>query len=526
MSSEISRRVFTGSLLAGSAGLAFGRASAQSATPVAESSGTISASVEAALAQLPSFVQEMQDETGVPGIAVGVVYQDEAVFLEGFGEREVGTGTPVGPDTVFQIASVSKPVSSTIVSAIVGEGAIGWDAKVADLYPGFALSDPWVTANVTLADLFSHRSGLPDHAGDELEDLGGTREEVLHALRHIELKGAFRDSYAYTNFGLTAAAEAVAVAEGTTWEDLGDTLLFQPAGMTRTSFRYDDFVARDDRCVGHIRQDGEWIHAFDRQPDPQAPAGGVSSSIADLTRWMRLQMNHGELDGSSIVDATALGHTHLPHATASLPDPPYDQMPGFYGLGWNVGYDPNGTVTLSHSGAFALGAATAVYLWPGEGLGIVVLTNGAPIGVPESICLSFQDLCFTGEIQMRYLDLLEPFMERELVPHYGAAVQEPPAQAEPHATLESYAGTYGNDVFGTLLVEVVDQALLMTLGPDSMEFQLRHVTRDVFAYTVPGENGGQDSAVTFTLDATGTASQVVVENLNLYDAGTFTRQEA
>lgn len=330
----------------------------------------------------------MLERTGVPGVAIGVVHKDEVIFLEGFGEREIGTGSMVGPDTVFQMASLSKPISSSIVAAAVGNGHLTWDTKLTDILPGFSLSDPWVTANVTVADLFSHRSGLPDHVGDDLEDLGGTRELVLDALRLVELEGAFRDSYAYTNFGLTAAAEGVAHAMDMDWETLGEELLFAPAGMTRTSFRHSDFIAREDRAVGHVRQDDEWVHEFDRQPDPQSPAGGVSSNVRDLAAWMRLQLAHGALGGLQVVDETALGTTHLPHAISNQSDPPYDTMPGFYRLGWNVGYDETKTVTLSHSGAFAYGASTAVYLWPADNMGIVVLTNGEPrrrrgVNLPE-----------------------------------------------------------------------------------------------------------------------------------------------
>jgi CubicO group peptidase (beta-lactamase class C family) len=87
---------------------------------------------------------------------------------------------------------------------------------------------------VNVGDMYSHRSGLPDFAGDLLEDLGYDRHDVLERLRQLPL-APFRISYAYTNFGLTAAAESVAVAAGKSWEDLSDEVLYQPLGMTSTS---------------------------------------------------------------------------------------------------------------------------------------------------------------------------------------------------------------------------------------------------------------------------------------------------
>jgi hypothetical protein len=275
--------------------------------------------------------------------------------------------------------------------------------------------------------------------------------------------------------------------------------------------------------VGHVRQDGVWIHAFDRQPDAQSPAGGVSSSVRDLAAWMRLQLRSGELDGTRLVDDIALGTTHLPHAVSGLPEPPYGQIPGFYGLGWNVGYDATGTVRLSHSGAFAYGAATAVYLWPAEDLGIVVLTNGEPVGLPEALCLSFHDVYTMGEPAVDYLAAIGPFMADAMEPRYGAAVMSAPADPEPPRELATYEGTFGSDVYGSLAIRLNAGELVMTLGPSLMEFPLTHFNRDVFTYEPVGENAGRASAVTFTVAANGSPSHVVIENLDLYNAGTFER---
>ena len=106
---------------------------------------------------------------------------------------------------MFQLASLSKPLGSTVVAHQVGENAISWDTPIVEKLPWFALSDPAVTKMVTVGDMYSHRSGLPDHAGDLLEELGYDRRQVLDKLRDYPLD-PFRISYAYTNFGLTVRA--------------------------------------------------------------------------------------------------------------------------------------------------------------------------------------------------------------------------------------------------------------------------------------------------------------------------------
>ena len=170
--------------------------------------------VAAAVPGLEKYVDRLRETTGVPGIAIAVVHADKVVSLKGFGVRELGAPGAIGPDTVFQLASVSKPLTATVIAGVVGDGAVKWDSKTSDLDPAFRLASDYVSGEVTLRDLLCHRTGLPEHAGDLLEDLGFSRAEVLHRLRFQRLTGAFRSSYAYTNFGFTEAGVAAAKATG------------------------------------------------------------------------------------------------------------------------------------------------------------------------------------------------------------------------------------------------------------------------------------------------------------------------
>jgi CubicO group peptidase (beta-lactamase class C family) len=183
--------------------------------------------VDAALRGLDGLIQQALSRTGVPGLAAAVVHRGRLRYAKGFGVRSVDTGVPVNARTVFRLASVSKSLSATVVSGIVGRKLARWSDPVVKYLPSFALSDPYVTKHVTICDLFSHRSGLPDHAGDLLEDLGYVQDYILHALR-LEPLDPFRDAYAYTNFGLTAAAVAAAGAAGSDWPTISDRLVFGP----------------------------------------------------------------------------------------------------------------------------------------------------------------------------------------------------------------------------------------------------------------------------------------------------------
>ena len=243
--------------------------------------------IEKAVASLDAIASEIMKRSGIPGMAVAVVRDGKTVYAKGFGVRKIGESQPVDADTVFQIASLSKSLAATVVAHQVGAGIVNWNTPLVAHLPWFKLFDPWVTQHVTIADMLSHRSGLPEHAGDDLEDIGYNRRTVLERLRLLPLHG-FRDIYAYTNFGLTAAAESVAAASGKDWESLSEEVLYKPLGMTATSSRFADFEKRPNRALGHVKV-GEGFQAkYRRLPDPQSPAGGVSSSANDVARWMAL----------------------------------------------------------------------------------------------------------------------------------------------------------------------------------------------------------------------------------------------
>jgi CubicO group peptidase (beta-lactamase class C family) len=137
------------------------------------------AAIEHALSALDGAVDHAMAQTGVPGIAVGVVYKDEIVYAKGFGVREVGKSEAIDTNTVFLLASVSKSMASTVVAKLVGQRLLAWTDPARKHNPAFALSDPYVTEHTTIVDLLSHRSGLHTGAGDLLEDLGFDRDTIL-----------------------------------------------------------------------------------------------------------------------------------------------------------------------------------------------------------------------------------------------------------------------------------------------------------------------------------------------------------
>ncbi|MFC5586380.1 serine hydrolase [Nitratireductor kimnyeongensis] len=516
-------------ILAGAAALALlaapATARASDLPPPAQTAGIAipEGQIDKAVEALDGLIEQAMKETGVPGLAVAVVRKDKVLFAKGYGVRKAGEKDAVDTDTVFQLASLSKSVGATVVANQVGKGLVHWDTPMSAILPWFKLSNPDSTALLTVGDLYAHRSGLPDHAGDDLEDLGYPQKIILEQLRYLET-GALRLQYAYTNFGLTAAAEAVAGVAGKDWATLSEDAIYKPLGMEHTSSRLSDFLARDNRVYNHVRKGKTWEVRFQRDPDPQSPAGGVSASVNDMAKWMRMVLGDGAYKGEQIVDAAALLPALSPQAVSGHPATPAARA-GFYGYGFGVSVSPAGRVMLSHSGAFALGAATNYIMIPSADVGIVVLTNAQPIGLAEGISMSFMDLVQFGEIQRDWLAMYPVLFGPMLDPVGKLAGQEAPKDAKPARELADYTGTFTNDYFGNLVVEETEGGLTMTVEGTPSTFQLEHWTGDEFVFDPLNENAmpGSVSSVPFSIDGA-LANEVRVEYFNAYNDGTFVRQ--
>jgi CubicO group peptidase (beta-lactamase class C family) len=487
------------------------------------------ADIERAIAAIDGVVTDLMASTGVPGVAVAVVRGDEVIHLKGFGVREVGRPEPIDADTVFLLASVSKPIASTVIAQLVGERVIGWDDPIVRHDPDFALAEPYVTANATFADMLSHRSGLHTGAGDLLEDLGFDRDTILSRL-YMQPLDPFRSTYNYSNFGYTIAGVAAAKAAGKSWEDLAEEVLFAPLGMTNSSYRHADFLAHENRARIHVRvgnpADRVWAAKHDRQPDAEAPAGGASASIRDLAQYLRLQVGAGSLGGKPVVDGDALAVTHMPHILSA---PPSGQAArgGFYGLGWNVSYDDEGRVRLGHSGAFDLGTATAILFLPGENLAVAAITNGQPIGVAEAIGLTFVDIAQNGRQTVDWQTLLAGAFDAMRAAERGEPVDgTPPPDARPARAASAYVGTYENAYYGPLEVRDDAGSLVMRLGPANapMDLPLTHIDGDGFVFETIGENATGLSKATFGSSGDGQAESLALGFYDRTGLGTWTRR--
>lgn len=447
--------------------------------------------------QFDAYAEKTFNKSSVPGMAVAIVKDDKVVYLRTFGVKNVTTKEPVGPDTKFQLASISKAVTATMIAEMVGNGELSWDDPIVSVNPGLTLSDPYVTQHVTFRDLLSHRSGLPEYGTDELQnDFGYTRPEIMGRLQYLGLPGAFRSSYAYSNIGITIAGETAAKKAGKSYEDLVAERIFMPAGMYNTSARFSDFAGSADRVEVYPMQTGTPVAGPLNNDDINSPAGGVSSTINDMARYARLQANGGSVDGKQVVNASALRETHTPSFIRSY----YGSGMAGSGLGWNT-YLDGGRTRVEKDGMFSHGIVTLITVWPEDRMALVVMTNRFPEGNPltGSISNGWNELYYTGKIGKDWYGEAEKNLQAALDSMTPQPVEKP-ANPKPARDLKYYAGSYTQDYYGT--VRIVEEAgtLMVYPGRSTTPFALVPYDGDTFS-EVSGEG-----LVKFTAGTDGTTT--------------------
>jgi CubicO group peptidase (beta-lactamase class C family) len=462
--------------------LASGCVSSPAGTPavtpaVAPAGTTIAGDTGALIPQFDAYAEKTFTKSGVPGMAVAIVKDDKVMYLRCFGVKNITTREPVNPDTRFQLASISKSVTSAMIASMVGTGELSWDDPVASLDPGFVLSDPYVSSHATFRDLLSHRSGLPEYGGDDLQyGFGYSRSEIMSRLRYLGLPGSFRSSYGYSNIGITAAGEAAALKAKKPYGDLVAERVFVPAGMYNTSARFSDFAGSADHADTYPLENGTPVAGPLLNDDVNSPAGGVSSTINDMTRYARMQANGGSIDDRQVINASALRETHTPQYIRTY------SGTGMTGsaLGWNT-YLENGHSRIEKDGALSSGVATLVTVWPEEKMALVVLTNGFPEGnvLTGSISSGWDELYYSGRIRKDWYGETMQNVRAILGSMSPKPVPEPVNVRLPRE-LTYYTGSYTQDYYGTVRVVADAGKLLVYAGHSTTPFSLEPYDGDTF----------------------------------------------
>ncbi|MGH9887618.1 MAG: serine hydrolase domain-containing protein, partial [bacterium] len=214
-----------------------------------------------AIAQPASLPTDLDDyitaaikEWSIPGAALAIVKDGKPIVVKGYGVTKLGTSYAVNPDTIFDIASLTKSFTAVTIAILVDEGKLDWDTPVREYLPIVQFSDPYLTSNVTLRDLLSHRTGLRNNAAPFRGHL--TRAQIVALFKRLPTSEPFRARWVYSNIGYALAGEVAAAVTGSTWEKLVTSRVIDPLGLKRTTAYFDTVPTLGNYAVGHVIVDG------------------------------------------------------------------------------------------------------------------------------------------------------------------------------------------------------------------------------------------------------------------------------
>lgn len=470
----------------------------------------------AQLAGFDEYAEKARRDWEVPGMAIAIVKDDKVVFAKGYGVRKIGENTPVDEKTLFAIGSSSKAFTAAALAILVDEGKVKWDDRVSKYLPDFETYDPYVTRELTIRDLLTHRSGL--ERGDYLwYGTDNSREEILRRTRFIKPSWSLRSTFGYQNLMYLAAGQVVEKVTGKTWDAFVAERIFAPLGMTDSNTSVTAFKNGGNVSTPHAEVDAKNVAVPWRKIDNIAPAGSINSSVTDIAQWIRLQLGQGTIDGKKIFSAATAKEMHTPQTVIRLEGAQGLTYPEAhflnYGMGWFLS-DYKGRKVVEHGGAID-GMRAEVALVPEEKLGVVVLTNrgGSVVSMPLlyrviDAYTGAPQKDWSGEILKSYKTLLDQ-----------AAAAQKNADAErvngtrPSHELSNYAGTYNSELYGDIQVTEDNGKLRIRFGP-AFTGAMEHWHYDTFRATFDGP-GGAKAPVSFGLNVQGK-----VDTLTLNMAGT------
>jgi CubicO group peptidase (beta-lactamase class C family) len=322
-----------------------------------------------------------------PGAAVAVVKDGRVVLAKGYGVRRLGEAAPVDEHTLFQIASNTKAFTTAALGMLVDEKRLAWDDPVTKHLPWFQLSDPYVTRELTVRDLLTHRSGLGLGAGDLLwYHSDYPRDTILYRIRYARVASSFRSEFAYDNVLYVAAGEVIPAVTGQSWEEFIRRRIFEPLGMREARVTARNVAPGENFAAAHAMVEGKLEMIARDTFDNTNAAGGVVAGVADLAKWMLVQLDSGRVrEGDRrLWSAERTSEMWTPQTIQPVYDLPPAMAPFqpnflLYGLGWDL-RDYRGRKLATHTGGLD-GMTSRTLLVPEERLGIVVLTNGeSPLG--------------------------------------------------------------------------------------------------------------------------------------------------
>jgi CubicO group peptidase (beta-lactamase class C family) len=473
------------------------------------------------LDDLDAYIRKGVQEWRVPGLAIAVVKDDSVVFAKGYGVRELGKPGAVDVGTRFAIGSTTKAMTAAALGMLVDEGKVRWDEPVITYLPTFRVGDPYVTRELTVRDLLTHRGGLGN--ADQLwASADYSTEEITNRVATLAPAYSLRSRFIYQNVMYAVAGEVIEAVSGTPWATFVRTRIFAPLGMTGTEPTLGALAAQPNVASPHMELRDTVRPVMNRPVDAVGPAGSVWSSVADMAKWARFILDSGRVGGRRLLSEASYHEIMSPqviaprdiYSTTSLVKPHFFT----YGLGWFL-HDYQGQAVAMHTGSID-GMSAIISLIPERRVGVCVLANLDHAELRHALMYRVFDM-YTGNPPRDWskeLLALYTRLERQADSARRQQEQRRVADTRPSLPLERYAGTYTNPTYGNALVTLRQGALHFAFGRGRVG-TLTHWHYDTFQAQWEDVRM-RASLVTFAPDGAGGVSSVRAFGI------TFTRTPA
>ena len=435
------------------------------------------------LKQLEKYYTKMVIDWDIPGVSIGIVKDGRMIFSGNYGVVEEGKKIKPDENTLFAIASNSKAFTSAIIGMLVQEGKLDWNDKVKKYLPYFELYDPWVSNEVTVRDILSHRVGLAEYSGDLTwykSDL--TAEEIIQRAKYLPKAYDFRSGYGYSNLMYITAGELIKEITGKSWSDNVKERIFEPLGMNRTITTPTKLEAVGNYATPHMRENDKNIPIAWEDCETIAASGGIISSVHDVAKWMIFNLNHGIHGQDTLLSKQTRNLVWTMHNVSVVDQTSKNDLErrfSGYGLGWNIG-DFYGNFMVGHTGG-ADGMITAVTLIPDRKLGVVVLTNGhkSPIMAATYYALDKFLGLDTKDWSKEFLEEANDKQKNDF--RISNRKKSRVLNTKPSLPLVKYIGIYKSDINGEIKITQEGEQLRMEFehSPD-LAATLRHWHYDVW----------------------------------------------
>ncbi|MFV0389916.1 MAG: serine hydrolase [Pyrinomonadaceae bacterium] len=473
------------------------------------------------LVNIDHYTSKAQKDWKIPGMALAVVKDGTVVFAKGYGVRKLGSDEAVNADTTFAIASNSKAFTTASIALLIEQGKIGdWDDKVQQYLPEFQLYDPYVSSEVTIRDIVSHRVGLDTFSGDLLwYDTTYTPDEIINRLKYLKPVRGFRAGFGYQNLMFITAGKLIERVSGKSWGDFVKQNLLKPLKMNRTTTTVKDLDS--NAAFPHNESGGNGLRVLPHgNVDNAKSAAALNSSVNDIANWLIMQADGGRFEGKQIVSEKEIWEMHQPAVILPISKASSEFIPSrhfdAYGLGWNI-FDYKGKKVLNHGGGLDGMISKTVFV-PEEKLGAVILTNSEQ-SVPSILMYYVLDQFLGGEQRDWSAEYQKFSKNAEAREAANLKKLEEKRVKNTNTTRESdaYSGTYGGELYGNATVTNESGKLVLRLlpAPDFVA-DLEHWQYNTFrlhwrpsvAYNFP------PGFITFQIDKNGTPSKFSIDQPN------------